>query len=132
VDYQIIATELTTDPLARGYSGMTDEQVVADMNTVYRQIPRSSMSGDEIFSATDNTEFIGLTDIKRDLWVSFTGKDFIDPFGSSNVDFVIWVFGGGSTTVSSLQALRQQDVSRSVELIGRDVFVSDIEDARAN
>lgn len=132
MDYQIIATELTTDPLARGYSGMTDEQVVADMNTVYRQIPRSSMSGDEIFSATDNTEFIGLTDIKRDLWVSFTGKDFIDPFGSSNVDFVIWVFGGGSTTVSSLQALRQQDVSRSVELIGRDVFVSDIEDARAN
>ena len=31
-----IRSEITTDPLARGYAGMTDAQVATDMNLVYR------------------------------------------------------------------------------------------------
>jgi hypothetical protein len=33
---EIIASELATDPLTRGYSGMNDEQARDDMNTDYR------------------------------------------------------------------------------------------------
>ena len=31
-----LATELSTDPLVRGYAGMTDVEAAADLNTVYR------------------------------------------------------------------------------------------------
>lgn len=33
---ETLAAEITGDPLTRGYSGMTDAQVAADVNTVYR------------------------------------------------------------------------------------------------
>ena len=35
-DVTIIKSEIDTDPLVRGYSGMTDAQVADDMNTLYR------------------------------------------------------------------------------------------------
>ena len=31
-----LATELSTDPLVRGYAGMTDVEAAADLNTTYR------------------------------------------------------------------------------------------------
>jgi hypothetical protein len=68
MDYQALNTELTTDPLTRGYSGMTDQQAADDLNTVYRTRDRGSMLGDEIFAATDNAEFVGLSDHKQQLW----------------------------------------------------------------
>ena len=36
MDYQALATELSIDPLTRGYSGMTDLQAADDLNTEYR------------------------------------------------------------------------------------------------
>ena len=36
MDYTILATEVSTDPLTRGYIGMTDIQVANDINTFYR------------------------------------------------------------------------------------------------
>ncbi len=36
---QILADELTNDPLARGYAGMTDSQARDDVNTAYRDAP---------------------------------------------------------------------------------------------
>lgn len=112
----IIKTELDGDPLTRGYSGMTDEQVAEDLNTVYRTINKTSLSGDELFAATDSAEFAALTDHQESLWVSFCGRSSIDPFGASNVAFVQYVFGGGSTTVSNLNSLRTESVSRAAEL----------------
>lgn len=39
MDYPVLADELTTDPLVRGYAGMTDAQAADDLNTVYRSSP---------------------------------------------------------------------------------------------
>lgn len=84
----------------------TDQQVLdwllASVTSVY-----DTLSGDEIFGATDNTEFSTLTDHKQLLWLSFCGRSEIDPQGSSNVAFVNFIFGGGSTTISSIAAIRQ-------------------------
>lgn len=92
-------------------AGRTDQQVLDWLNeTVSRNL--SSLSGDVMFAATDGAEFAALTDLKKQLWVSFTSKDSIDPFASANVAFVQWIFGGGSTTVSDLAALRTEDVDR--------------------
>jgi len=102
----ILSDELTNDPLTRGYAGMTDAQAAADLNTAYRNVVKTSLSGDDLFGATDSTEFNGLSDLNKQLWVAFCGRDSIDPFGSANVAFVQFIFGGGSTTVSALSALR--------------------------
>lgn len=127
-----IKTEIDTDPLSRGYSGMSDEAVAASMNdTIDRSRNLSSLTGDQIFDATDSTEFAALTDHKQGLWLSFCGRDTIDPFGSSNVAFVQWVFGGGSTTASSLGSLRTESVSRATELGLGVVRVNNVTEARA-
>jgi hypothetical protein len=127
---QTIKTEIDGDPLTRGYAGMTDEAVAIDMNTVYRTRNLSSISGDQIFAATDGTEFSGLTDHKQAIWVAFCGRSEIDPFGGSNVALVQWVFGGGSTTISNLSALRTENVSRGQELGVGTVRPGDVAQAR--
>ncbi len=130
VDIDALADELTNDPLTRGYAGMDDAAAAADLNTVYRTRNRTNMTGDELFAATDNTEFTGLTAHEQTLWVSFCGRDQIDPFGASNVAFVQHVFGGGSATIAALSSARTESVSRAVELFGQDVGEGDVWDAR--
>ena len=138
MDYQALHDELTNDPLARGYAGMTDEQAAADLNTVYRTRNRASLSGDEVFQATVPAEFNALSDGSgnntadiQSHWIGFCGRETIDPFATANVQFVIDTFGSGSTTVSNLQALRVEDVSRAEELGLGTVTAGDVQKARA-
>ena len=126
----IIKTEIDVDPLARGYAGMTDEQVAVDMNTVYRDSDLASISGDAAFAATDSSEFSGLTDHKQAIWLAFCGRENINPFGASNVALVQWVFGAGSATIAALSALRTQTVSRGEELEVGTVRTGDVAQAR--
>lgn len=131
MDYNVLKDELDNDPLARGYAGFTDEQASADLNTEYRNVPRASMNGDEIFAATDNAEFTGLTDHKQQLWVSFTSKDIINAYEQTNIDFLDFIFGPASTTKTTLSALREETVSRAVELGLGLVKVGDVQFARS-
>ncbi len=116
--------ELATDPEGRGYAGMTDEEAAADLNTSYRSRNRTSMSGDEVFQATDATEFAGLGSGQGNSvddqahWLSFCGRDIIDPFASANVQFVTEIFQAGSTTLTNLQAARVESITRAEELPG--------------
>jgi len=113
---EVLWNELSGDPLERGYSAMTDAEAAADLNTEYRTRNLDSVTGDECFSATDPTEFGALTDHKQDVWVSFCGRDSIDPFGAANVAFVQWVFGQGSDTLAALAGIRTEAQSRADEL----------------
>ena len=45
MNYDALKTELTEDPLALGYSGMTDQEVADSLNAVNRQRNRTSMTG---------------------------------------------------------------------------------------
>ena len=118
-----IREELLTDPLGRGYSGMTDQQAVDDLNTSYRTRNRTSMTGDEIAQAADPTEYDGLdsgaanntADI-RSHWLALCGRETIDPFATANVQLVISIFGVGSVSVSNLNAARVESITRAVEL----------------
>lgn len=129
MDYQVLNTELTTDPLSRGYAGMTDEQAAADLNTVYRQRNRTTMTGSELWENTDSTELDALTDTQRSQWISFCGIDSHDPFGMS-ASFGVSIFGGGSQTASNIGAARVESISRATELVGADVRVGDVQFAR--
>lgn len=126
-----LKNEIDSDPLTRGYAGMTDEQVAADINTVYRTRNRASMTGDEIFNSFDATEYNALTaDQKRDL-LTLCARDTIDPFGTANVNVITENFGGGSTTASTLNTLRVENVSRADELSLGNITASHVSHARS-
>ena len=115
--------ELINDPLIRGYSGMTDQQAADDLNTSYRTRNRTSMIGDEIAQAADPTEFNALDDGSanntadvKGHWLALCGRETIDPFATANVQLVIAIFGGASTTVSNLNVARVKSITRATEL----------------
>lgn len=107
--------EVQNDPLSRGYAEMTNQQVANDLNTEYRERNLSSLDGDKMFQQTDPTEFGGLTDAKKQMWISFTTKS-IDPWATNNEEFVKYIFGDTSTTVSSLANARVETITRAKEL----------------
>lgn len=115
-NYASLSDEIATDPLGRGYAGMTDAEAADDLNTAYRSRNRAAISGDEAFQATDTTQFAALTDVSRQLWLAFCGRAAIDPFATANVAFVQWLFGAGTQTLINLAAIRAEPISRSEEL----------------
>lgn len=129
--------ELAVDELGWGYNGagvfnvgpgpMTDEEVVDVLNTIHpspntRTRNRTSMSGDEIFQATDPGEFNGLptgsgnTADDQGHWLAFCGRETIDPFAVANVELVNSIFGDPSATRTNLIAARVESITRAVEL----------------
>ena len=114
MDYQALKTEL--DAGHPDTDAEFDALAATEMNAVNRTRNRGSMLGDEIFAATDNAEFGALTDHHQEMWVAFTSKDIIDPFGQSNIDFLDHIFGGSSVTKTTLAGLRTTDVSRATEI----------------
>lgn len=115
-------------PTTGAYSA--DRDTAADqINAINRTKPRNSMTGDEVFQATDATEFTGLSADNRQLWMAFCARDNLDPYGTANVALVTDIFSGG-TTLTNLQSLRVANCSRADELGFGSVGPADIEDAR--
>jgi len=92
---------------------------------------RASMSGQEMFENTDSADYAGLTDAKKAEWISFCGIDTHDPRADGTVqEFVIYIFGGGSDTVTNLSAARNETVSQAVVLGFPEVTASHVLVAR--
>lgn len=89
----------------------TDSAVLAWLNETV-PVNRTSVSGDELFQATDSTDWAGLSDAQKSQWLALCGRDNLDPFGAANVALVTNIFGGGSDTVTALQALRVEQKDR--------------------
>ena len=111
-----LKAEITADPAGIGYAGMTDQQAADALNAATVSVNRSGLTGDEIFVATNPTEFGALTAEKKSLWVAFCGRATIDPFAVANVEFVKWIFGAEAATVVALGEARVTTVSRTQHL----------------
>ena len=112
-----LKNEINLDPLARGYSGMTDEQVASDINNEYRSRIKLVMTGDEIAQSVDGTEYSALTDLEKQILHTFLAKQEINPKEGGFAQKVITdLFGGGSVTTSSLASDRVESISRAKEL----------------
>ena len=129
MDFASLKIEVDTDPLGRGYSGMSDSEVTTSLNTVDRQRNRELMSGVEIASAIVESEYVGLTAAQKDRLVGFTNLEGVDPFGFGVVVFKD-VFGGGSGTISALAAARVETVSRAAELALPNIKVGWVQEVR--
>lgn len=126
-----LETEIQTDPLGRGYAGLTDAQVLADLYTVYRERNVRTLTGDQIFTSTHPPDFVALSAQAQALWMSFCGRNTIDAFATANGDFVQWIIGTASQTVANLVDLRTEDITRAEELgLPDNMTVHQIQEAR--
>ena len=110
-------------------AGRTDQEVYDWLHELVNK-NRSSLSGDEMFQATDSTDWAALTADEKSQWLALCGRDSIDPFGPANVALVTAIFSGGSTTVSNLTTLRVEQVTRYANAGIRKVIMADITRAR--
>lgn len=130
VQFDILKAEITTDPLTRGYSAMSDLEVAVSLNTVNRTRNRDYVSGWEIFNATNDVEYNTLTDAQKSAWDALCAIEQIDTASGVAKAREAELFGAGTTTRSNLQALRQEDISRATELELPTITSGDVEEAR--
>jgi len=90
-----------------------------------------SLSGNQLFTSTDPGEFAALTDVKKQLWVSWCNSDR-DPHNAANVAFVNFIFEGGTKTIAALALLRKRPVSLFAKEGVGSVAEGHIQQARAN
>jgi len=115
----ILRTELTSDPLGRGYSAMTDVDAAADLNTVYRVRDRTLIPTYEIFEALTAGD---LTTLLADNRFSVVmGMAEVSVEGVNTRAILADVFSVATTaTKQRLKALETEPVSRAQELdLGR-------------
>ena len=116
----VLQEEKDTDPLARSYSGMTDEQLVTSFNALDRIDSRTSFSSGEIMESIDNDEFALLNAGEKsrvDRVLGLGAEVIIGPGSDHNaLQELLNVFGVGSTTVANLSARRDVLISRMKEL----------------
>jgi hypothetical protein len=122
--------EIDTDPLARGYSGMSNQEVADDMNIINRTTPKSTLTGSEVLNAVNKTEFDSKTDAQKQMVWDIVHLGSINPYGIEAAMFQD-IFGA-STTITSLQELRLNNVGRGVELGLGIIGEGDVWDARNN
>jgi len=129
----VLRTELLTDPLARGYAGMTDTQAASSLNTANRTVERESLERREMFNAPVASEYNALAADKKDnvkLVLSLGGA--IDVRTGTNARAVMLdAFGAGTQTRTNIGNIVNQTVSRGVELKIGFVKVGHVKDARA-
>jgi len=112
MDYKRLKTELALP----AYNGVTDAQALAALTTADQQRPKSSLRNKEILEACDPAELVALTgDAAASVW-GLLGIDEVDPYGNAAQVFVN-AFGAGSMTITNLQALRVEYVTRA-DVIG--------------
>ncbi len=139
IDLAALQTELNTDPQTLGYAApptpLYDEATaIADAALINNEniaSVKASLSGAEVFEATDATEFDALTDAQRSEWLSLCAIDSMNPAnGTPAAAAATRIFGGGSATLTALQSLRAENISRAQQLFGVAVQVGDIQAAR--
>jgi hypothetical protein len=117
VDYNILRTELTTDPLERGYAGMTNEQAADSLNTANRATTRSSVPTWEVLEATVSGEYDTLSTANKTRYQIFISAGELDPSKPNTRAAFAAMFAANTQTRANLLALAAGDpISRAAEL----------------
>jgi len=128
-----LANELRVDPLAHGYSGMTDAQAAVDLNAVYRTRVLTTLSSAQIYERTDITEFQSKNAAQqtyvRDIWG--LGDSVAVGVGSKARTVYLAVFSASSNTASNIGAALAVSISRAEELGLGIVLAAHVQKARA-
>ena len=69
-----LGNEISVDPLGRGYSGMTDQEVLDDLGTEYIEEDVDTVEGQEIFEATILSELNVLSSKQLQIYMGIIGN----------------------------------------------------------
>ncbi len=131
MDYKALKTELTTDPLARGYANMSIQAAADSLNTANRPSTRKTVPAHEVLEATVASEWASLTADQKARYALFTGAGDVNVAGANTRAAFGAMFGAGTQTRANLLALvAGQLVSRATELELGQLTAGDIERAR--
>ena len=151
MDYQLLNTELTTDPLGRGYSGMSDEAASIDLNTEYRDVNYPILLDAVNYAIRENgkwTDFREKADLQTvlgtydnqsmrefmDMFTGFTSLPEVDmqaAYMDGLIDAMVLEGSMGAGVATALKAFGEQTVSRAFELELGEVRVGDVQVARS-
>lgn len=131
VDYVALKAEIDSDPLARVYSGMTDQEVADDMNTVYRTRNRAAVTGKEVKDQIVSADWISRSDAQKSQLLALFARDDLDPFGIDAEIFTDAMSGAAGSSVADLAAYRVENISRAEELGFGVVLLATVESARS-
>lgn len=129
MNLQTLKTELTTDPIARGYAAMSDEQAAESLNTQNRQPDRESLTGGMIAASVVRTELAALTAADQNYVRALLPCGDI-PLTATIKTELGNIFGAATTTRANLLALLKRTGSRAEELRLGTVTPSNVADAR--
>lgn len=94
---------------------MSNIQVVESINALTRVRDKARLSTTELLEAIDSGELLALTgDVSVRVW-GVLSMEQVDPFGVAASIFID-AFGTPSATITALQALRVESISRANEL----------------
>lgn len=114
-------TEITTDPLAIGYAGKTDQQIAALINALTgpgaASIFRNDIAYQEIINAINSADFAGLSALQIAKLQLFQGQ-LLDATKSNIRTIFLGIFTGLTNTINSLTALASRTGSRAEVLWG--------------
>lgn len=127
-----LKTELTSDPLGRGYVVMSDADAAISLNTANRPGTTISLTGDDLMNKVIVwTEVEALTAAKRDTLAILLKAGELDlTAGSKAVAYLASLFGAATATRANFLALAAAPVSRAAELGLPPVSHSDVGEAR--
>ena len=129
-DIAKLKTEIDTDPLGRGYAGMTDAQVADSGNVADREVNKTSMAATEVLNTVVVAEYNALTTDNKTLFWNVLAIGDLNPFGIEAA-LLTSIFGSGSATIIALAAKRKHLVTRWAEIGAGVTYAGDIAQARA-
>ena len=131
INLAALKTELTTDPLGRGYAVMTDEQAAASLALSDRQADRDMLDSALLVASIVRAEYATLSANDKD-YVRLVGAvDGPLPLTANLKTQLGAIFPAGSATRANLVALLKRTGSRAEELnLGGSPTPSDVADAK--
>lgn len=131
INLAALKTELTTDPLAKGYASMTDEQAAESLAAVNRQANRETLDGGMLVASIVRSEFAAQSAADKQ-YVQLIAAAGQVPLTATVKAELGAVFPAGSATRANLTALMKRPGSRAEELeLGGIPTTSDVARARA-
>lgn len=126
---QAIKTELTTDPLNRGYASLDDEQAARAFSRPDRTVDREQLPSGVLVSCLDKADFAALAAADRTYLNLFVSASDV-PITAAVKQVLAGMFAAGTTTRANIVQAMQRSGSRAIELGLGNVTASDIADAK--
>jgi hypothetical protein len=129
MNLKVLRDELITDPLARGYAAMLDQQAANSLNAVDRSPDRRTIDGGEIASAIVRSEFNSRPQNDKD-YLSLVVRAGSVPLTAALKTEITNLFPVNSATRANLIMLFARSLSRAGELGLGGVTAADVAKAR--